>query len=304
MHILDLNDDVLSHIFTFINEDEHVFSKYTCKVFFNIFNNRITKINDSIIFRHIKYLEWAIENGYRIKKKYMFTKAIVFGNTDVLNCLYDMYDNKYMTPYHYELCLELGYISKFMTLYEMRCPYNEDLYMNIICNYRLKSLINNYFEFCNWVRENYIFNDDDLRQHIRENNIEKIVWSLKSIPKLRDYICEISAQENNIEMLKWACDNKLKITKDTFTIAIKKENKQMIELLKNYDCPLNWLVLDTAISYEDYDTVKWLFNKRCDINHWVLTELHKKNRYDILEYLYTDEYYKTQISKLRKYEYI
>jgi Ankyrin repeats (3 copies) len=274
-----LNDDVLSHILTFVDKNEVIFLKETCKIFYEALKNFRTQFpKKTLVFSDIKFLDWAIDHEYKIEKKKMFVHAIKYGHKPkkILQYLMDEIDHcsRYLTPKLHALAIEKGQISTLQWLIKNRCRYDSKIFDAFAP-----------LEIYNWVFENYVWNEKQLSHIIEEDKLEKLKWVLDSLPFLSDFVCDIAAECNSDKILKWSVRNRFPYGEDTIANCALNGNLKMIKFLHKNKCRSNQWVIANACAKGHLNVVKWCLKNKYEIGEYALIEAENNGHHDIFDYL-------------------
>ena len=274
-----LNDDVLYVILTFVDKNEIVFLKETCKLFYDAlrhFKTRFPRI--SYIFSEVKFLEWAIEHDYKIDKKSMFKKAIRYGKYPdiLLQYLQDEIDHnpKYLKPSLYTLAIEMNQVNTIKWLIKNRCLYSSYIFDAFSESKTTK-----------WVFENFVWNENQMRNVIQNNNLEELKWVLSSLPFLSDFVCNIAAECNVNRILKWAVHNKFVYDEETISNCALNGNLKMIKFLHKNKCDSNQWVIANACSRGHLNVVKWCIKNNYEVSEYAFSEAESNGHLHVLNYL-------------------
>ena len=272
---LILNCDTLNYIFSFIHHNERIIISETCKTFNDIILDK-TFPKDSVLFSRLELIEWAIDHQYKIKKNSMFSKAIRYGNINVLQYLQDNIknSNKYLKSQLFTYAIDKESIIILDWLKKSRC-----LYDNIIFKLSVPH------EIFNWIITNLIFNSDQFYNIIKSENIDDIIWVITSIPFLSEYVCDIASECNSFKVIKWAVNHNLKYGEQTCSNAALNGNLKMLKFLRKNKCKWNsWTIADAASNGHNH-VIKWCLQKNCDIDKYAFSQAASNNHFDTLELL-------------------
>jgi hypothetical protein len=176
--ISKLNYDVAQYMVKFINKNEIIFISETCK-FFNclIKKNQKPFPKESFIFSKIKYIDWAIEHDYKIKKSKMFINAIKYGNVKIIQYLNDniLNSSKYFNSKLYVHAIRKRDIEFLKWLVKYKCLYDISV---------LNESLSSPLYIHNWIVENLIWNQDQFFNVIKKDDVLSIKWVTSSLPHL------------------------------------------------------------------------------------------------------------------------
>ena len=281
-YIFILNDDVLKHLCRYIDNNEYIFLKETCRRLNDFFKeqNIKTVFPDRIyLFSNSKYLEWGENHSYKINKKLMYRNAIHFGNVDVLDYLKNRFDHKrkFLKTKLFHLAMVNCEISKLKWLKKNRCPYDKSI---------LSDSMYGDSNIYNWIVKNCIWYEKQVFKIIKKDDIGTLKWVVKSFPKLSKCVCEYASELNNLRILKWGVLNKLKYSYITSSNAAMNGNLEMLKFLLKHNCDWNELLIIEASSNGHRHIVEWCIeNKKCKMDEYACAEAAQNNHLEMLIYL-------------------
>lgn len=174
-----LNYDVAKYILKFIDKNEIIFISETCKFFSCLIKKKNQKPfpKESFIFSKIKYIDWAIEHGYKIKKSKMFINAIKYGNVKIVQYLNDNILNsyKYVNFKLYVYAIRKRDIEILKWLVKYKCPYDISV---------LNESLSSPLYIHNWIVEKLIWNQDQFFKVIKKDDVVFTNWVTNSLPHL------------------------------------------------------------------------------------------------------------------------
>lgn len=272
-----LNTDTLYYIFQFIDPNEIMFVSETCKTFNKLIDKK-TFPNDSILYSSIHFLKWAICHQYKVRKTNMFRKAIKYGKgeIEILQYLNDNICNsyKYLNAPLFIYAIEKESIDILNWLKKSKCLYN-DLIFNLCIPDK----------FHKWMITNLVFNLDQLRNVIKSENIDEIMWVIKSIPFLSEHVCDMASECNSTKILEWAVNNNLKYGEITCSNAALNGNLEMLQFLRKNECAWNsWTISEAASNGHDH-VIKWCLQNNCDVDEYASYEAVINNHPNTLKLL-------------------
>jgi hypothetical protein len=269
------NYDTLNYIFTFIHPNQRIIISETCKTFNEIIVDR-TFPKDSFLFSRSELIEWAIDHEYKIKKNSMFQKAIKYGNANVLQYLKDNVknSNKYLKTPLFINAIDRESIDILEWLKKSRCLYN-----SVIFNLAAPA------EIYNWVMTNLVWNSEQFHDVIESENIDTLMWVIKSVPFLSEYVCDIASECNSLKILKWAVHNNFKYGETTCSNAALNGNLKMVKFLRKNKCKWSsWTIADAASNGHNH-VIKWCLKNKCQVDEYACCEAANNNHLDTLELL-------------------
>jgi ankyrin repeat protein len=278
MSLFILNDDVFTVILSFIDKNHLIILREISKIFNDIiihyYKNKLTFPTNSTLFSNINYLEWAIEHNYKINKNKMYENAVKYGNVKMLDWLYETKSKNNFKIKLYNYAIEKADITILNWLKEHLCPYTENIHVPFSDN-----------PLHMWINQNLPRNESQLCDIVKEGDLKKVLWVLKSIPDLEEYLCECCVRTNNMEILKWSYQNKIKSDSITITAAAQTGNLKILKWLVRHKFKYNENAITEACSNGHLNIVKWLLENNFPIDDWAFIECIVHSHFEILEYL-------------------
>ena len=269
---------LLRTIFSYLDTDNLFFVNRVCKDF-TISLNKIEINLPSIpyIFSDIKYIDNVYEE-LKIKKKYMLKLGIKYGNLPVLDKILSIIGIKYLTSNLYTYALKLEDYDKLNWLKMNKCVYNEEN--------RYNAFQENSNKLINWFMKELIWDESGFFNFMQNNqDKESIKWVTKSVPDLKQYMCEFAVQLRNIDILEWGIKNKFRLSYNVSTCASAIGDLELLKFLYKNKCPMNEWVLTEAVAHNNYDVMEWAYKHNCGIESYALVYALKNKNDRIIEWL-------------------
>lgn len=269
---------LLRTIFSYLDTDNLFFVNRVCKDF-TISLNKIEINLPSIpyIFSDIKYIDNVYEE-LKIKKKYMLKLGIKYGNLPVLDKILSIIGIKYLTSNLYTYALKLEDYDKLNWLKMNKCIYNEEN--------RYNAFQENSNKLINWFMKELIWDESGFFNFMQNNqDKESIKWVTKSVPDLKQYMCEFAVQLKNRDILEWGIKNKFRLSYNVSTCASAIGDLELLKFLYKNKCPMNEWVLTEAVAHNNYDVMEWAYKHNCGIESYALVYALKNKNDRIIEWL-------------------